>query len=324
MSRGTLHERLPAFQFVRQLGMDLAAGEFDLPPFPDTPLRVQQTMNDPNATLADLAPIVASEPALAARLMRMANSAMMRRGPMEVTDITTAISRLGMDMVLNAAVDFCLPGSIQGAPPTARAAAKTAEAAPPQRQGGGTELRPGAQHALLRQARRGHARRPPARRRQVLYLHARGGPSASCSRTSTGAGWPHVPVAHGRRAGHRRILGLPRLDRPRRGRAGAQGARPHRLADASDVLFVANILARTGRKAAGELDGQEAGQEAQQDQGPPFHRERRGAKQRRCLGNHRGNEADRDAEGNAGPGARVAERVEGETEERYTERADTR
>jgi HD-like signal output (HDOD) protein len=45
----------PAFQFVRQLGMDLAAGEFELPPFPDTPLRVQQTMNDPNATLADLA-----------------------------------------------------------------------------------------------------------------------------------------------------------------------------------------------------------------------------------------------------------------------------
>jgi HD-like signal output (HDOD) protein len=113
----------PAFQFVRQLGMDLAAGEFDLPPFPDTPLRVQQTMNDPNATLADLAPIVASEPALAARLMRMANSAMMRRGPMEVTDITTAISRLGMDMVMNAAVTFASREAFKLPAGTARAAA---------------------------------------------------------------------------------------------------------------------------------------------------------------------------------------------------------
>lgn len=36
----------------------------------------------------------------------MANSAMMRRGPIEVMDIPTAISRVGMDMVQNAAVSF--------------------------------------------------------------------------------------------------------------------------------------------------------------------------------------------------------------------------
>lgn len=95
-----------AFQFVRQLGMDLAAGEFDLPPFPDTALRVQECVKDPDSDIASLASIVATEPALAARLMRMANSAMMRRGPMEVTDIATAISRVGMDMVLNAAISF--------------------------------------------------------------------------------------------------------------------------------------------------------------------------------------------------------------------------
>ena len=84
-----------AFQFVRQLGADLAAGEFDLPPFPDTALKVQQCVSDPDSDIQSLAAIVATEPALAARLMRMANSAMMRRGPMEVTDINTAISRVG-------------------------------------------------------------------------------------------------------------------------------------------------------------------------------------------------------------------------------------
>ena len=110
-----------AFQFVRQLGADLAAGEFDLPPFPDTALKVQQCVSDPDSDIQSLAAIVATEPALAARLMRMANSAMMRRGPMEVTDINTAISRVGMDMVQNAAVSFaartafkCPPGAACG------------------------------------------------------------------------------------------------------------------------------------------------------------------------------------------------------------------
>ena len=94
------------FEFVRQLGEDLSKGEFDLPPFPDTAVKVQECINDPDSDIQKLGAIVATEPVLAARLMRMANSAMMRRGPMEVTDINTAISRVGMDMVLNAAVSF--------------------------------------------------------------------------------------------------------------------------------------------------------------------------------------------------------------------------
>lgn len=93
-------------QFVRQLAVDLQKGEFDLPPFPDTALRVQECIRDPSSDISSLAAIVATEPALAARLMRMANSAMMRRGPIEVVDIPTAISRVGTDMVQNAAVSF--------------------------------------------------------------------------------------------------------------------------------------------------------------------------------------------------------------------------
>ena len=109
----------PAFQFIRQLGQDLARGEFDLPPFPDTALKVQECIRDPDGDIQALAAIVATEPALAARLMRMANSAMMRRGPIEVTDIPTAISRVGMDMVQNAAVSFAAREAFQAAPGSA-------------------------------------------------------------------------------------------------------------------------------------------------------------------------------------------------------------
>lgn len=93
-------------QFVVQLGSDLDKGEFDLPPFPDTALKVQECVRDPDTDIRSLAAIVATEPALAARLMRMANSALMHRGSFEVMDIPTAISRVGMDMVQNAAVSF--------------------------------------------------------------------------------------------------------------------------------------------------------------------------------------------------------------------------
>jgi HD-like signal output (HDOD) protein len=96
----------PAFEFVRQLGQDLANGDFDLPPFPDTALRIRECINDPDVDIPRLAGVVAGEPALAARLLRMSNSAMMRRGPIEVTDINTAISRVGMDMVQNVAMSF--------------------------------------------------------------------------------------------------------------------------------------------------------------------------------------------------------------------------
>ena len=93
-------------EFVKQLATDMAKGEFDLPPFPGTALKVQECIRDPDSDNQSLAAIVATEPALAARLMRMANSALLHRGSMEVMDIPTAISRVGMDMVQNAAVSF--------------------------------------------------------------------------------------------------------------------------------------------------------------------------------------------------------------------------
>jgi HD-like signal output (HDOD) protein len=241
----------PAFQFVRQLGMDLAAGDFDLPPFPDTPLRVQQTMNDPNATLADLAPIVASEPALAARLMRMANSAMMRRGPMEVTDITTAISRLGMDMVMNAAVTFA-----------SREAFKCPADSPCS-----SELQ--------------KLRRHSARVAALSYALARNARFSGKPDEAMLAGLLHAVgkfYIYMRAADHPQLFadqealrGLMSQWHTGVARAiveswGFPDSIAHAVdeqelkerdriasADASDVLFVANIIARTGRKAAAEL-----------------------------------------------------------------------
>ena len=63
-------------------------------------------MQDPNVSVDQLSSIVLSEPVLTTRLLRIANSAMMRRGPIEITNVKTAISRLGFDMVQTAAVSL--------------------------------------------------------------------------------------------------------------------------------------------------------------------------------------------------------------------------
>ncbi|MEZ5567601.1 MAG: HDOD domain-containing protein [Halioglobus sp.] len=120
-AQAVAHARIAAAReatrkFVEQLAMDLAEGDFDLPPFPDTAVKVQQCIRDPNADNQTLAAIIATEPALAARLMRMANSVAMRRGPIEVTDIPTAISRVGLDMVQNVAAAFAAREAFRATP----------------------------------------------------------------------------------------------------------------------------------------------------------------------------------------------------------------
>ncbi len=76
-------------------------------------MQVREALNDPDVSIEKLSAIVLSEPTLTARLMRMANSAMLHRGTVEITDIKTAISRVGLDMVQNAAVSLAANEAFQ-------------------------------------------------------------------------------------------------------------------------------------------------------------------------------------------------------------------
>ncbi len=105
---GETMARKAAFEFVTKLAEDISSNKFDLPPFPDVAIRVREVLNDPDVTLDKVAQVVRSEPILATRLLRLVNSAMLKRGPMEITDLKTAINRLGFDMVRNAAVSMAM------------------------------------------------------------------------------------------------------------------------------------------------------------------------------------------------------------------------
>jgi len=90
---GTLHElRLLLEEEIR-------AGRLTLPVMPDVALRAREAAASATSSAKDLAEILEADPALAARILKMANSAMYA-GLSEIRDLSHAIVRLGAAMVV--------------------------------------------------------------------------------------------------------------------------------------------------------------------------------------------------------------------------------
>lgn len=97
-----------AFVFVQSLAAELSTGKVDLPSFPDVAIRVRKVLGDEKTTVEQIVRVVGSEPALAGRLLKMANSAAFNRSGKPVTDLRTAINRMGYNMVRSAAMSFAM------------------------------------------------------------------------------------------------------------------------------------------------------------------------------------------------------------------------
>lgn len=96
------------FSFVERLAQDLRDERLELPAFPEAVLRIQRVLQSPDTRTDDVVRILSSEPALAARLLRMANSAEFRRAAQNITDLRQAVSRMGFNMVRSVAVAFAM------------------------------------------------------------------------------------------------------------------------------------------------------------------------------------------------------------------------
>ena len=81
-----------------------------LPPLPPVALRVVQVSQDPRASAADLATVVSSDPALSARILRVANSPAYR-AVQEITSVQAALVRLGFVQARNIALSAALTGA---------------------------------------------------------------------------------------------------------------------------------------------------------------------------------------------------------------------
>jgi len=95
-------------RLVEALNVELTGDKIDLPSFPDVATRVRRALTNEQVDVDQVVRIVSAEPALAARLMQLANSAALNPGHRRFTDLRSAISRIGFNMARSAAIAFAM------------------------------------------------------------------------------------------------------------------------------------------------------------------------------------------------------------------------
>lgn len=92
------------FEFVTNLGEELNSGNLEIPAFPEAAMRIKNALADPDVTAEHVARVVGSDPIFSARILKVANSAMVNGAGVRITDIRMAITRMGFRMAYNTAV----------------------------------------------------------------------------------------------------------------------------------------------------------------------------------------------------------------------------
>lgn len=107
-SVSTPEERAAALAFLQKLAAEVSEGSIDLPCFPDVVVRISTALTDPKTTADHVVTIVGAEPRLAARILQTANSAAFNTSGKRLTDLRSAITRLGHRMVHGTAMSYAM------------------------------------------------------------------------------------------------------------------------------------------------------------------------------------------------------------------------
>ena len=97
-----------AARLVEALELELAGERIDLPSFPEVAARVRKALSNDDVEVEQIVRVISAEPALAARLLQLANSAALNSTGRRVTDLRTAISRIGFNMARSATIAFAM------------------------------------------------------------------------------------------------------------------------------------------------------------------------------------------------------------------------
>jgi HD-like signal output (HDOD) protein len=97
-----------SFAFVQELARELSGSKIDIPAFPDVAARVRRVLADEFVSSKQVVQVVSSEPALAGKLLMIANSAAMNPNGPRITELKSAITRIGLNMVRSASLAFAV------------------------------------------------------------------------------------------------------------------------------------------------------------------------------------------------------------------------
>lgn len=97
-----------AFAFVQALALEMSAGKIDIPSFPDVAVRIRKILADENCDTGQIAKVVGAEPAMAAKLLQMANSAALNPNGNKITELKSAIARIGFSNVRTVSLAYAM------------------------------------------------------------------------------------------------------------------------------------------------------------------------------------------------------------------------
>lgn len=81
-----------------------AAGDTELPCFPQTAVRLQQLLADNEADISHITQVITFDPVLTGRVLQLANSAALNTTGRRIGDLKTAIARIGFDLIRSAVI----------------------------------------------------------------------------------------------------------------------------------------------------------------------------------------------------------------------------
>lgn len=99
-------------RFIAELLADLKANRLELPTLPQVAIKLNKVVEDRNSNSKDVAQIISMDPALSARLIRVANSPLVRSNK-KIDNMRWAVTRMGGNMVRNIVSSFLVKGFFQ-------------------------------------------------------------------------------------------------------------------------------------------------------------------------------------------------------------------
>ncbi len=96
-------------QGMRDSIIAMAGEKGNIPPLPDILIRLESKIEDPKSNISDIAVLIETEPILSGRMIQLSNSVFFSRGGNKVENLSQAIIRLGLKMILDLAYTLEVP-----------------------------------------------------------------------------------------------------------------------------------------------------------------------------------------------------------------------
>lgn len=86
------------FKMLEDIAREMSAGDISFPTCFDAAMKIRNALRDPDVSLRQVAKVVAMEPLVATKLLRVANSAAYNSSGKSMVDVESAVMRLGVEM----------------------------------------------------------------------------------------------------------------------------------------------------------------------------------------------------------------------------------